>query len=465
MIKWIFDKFVTVTCGVMVLIFALNVATAGSGSTAGSNAASKEMLETEVNDDATTYGTDASCETTEYVTDANGERTSMAQSSDSTKDDNEVCFNSVGQCGDYVVYDFAKDQYIGFTGNNVCTDFEAYAGVHTTVSDSGVLVKAYDNMPDTTQVTIKVIVLDMKDNTKSSEIDLNDSKGVRFGMSAFPNGLYKIRTTYLYTTDTNKQTRKYIGYQYVYVTNKTAYTCRAKSSIDSTDADATKEGMLKCKSDWLKVTEGIDEDEALNLNEITYPTNGADNRVVETSQWAALGKKLAANHPGASDSVKVNAFIAYIDYNVAFDNYKATVLMPKGLIRADAAGDTGHTDPDNYAYKTHVGVCWDYVNILAIMCRANDIPCTSVESDDHTFNAVYLNGHWYPFDITKSNHYQCETKNTDRSNWTDQLAAGTNKHDHRSSSAGFGEYFEAPIIETTGKQIWTYNNATDLTDD
>lgn len=450
--KWLFNKFATLTMIIAVLIFAGEIAS-GSGNT----------------------NNNTSTETTEYVTDANGERISMARSSDSksdsTKDKNGIGFNVMMTCDGYVIYDFAKDQYIGINGSDACTDFEAYEGIHTTVSDKNIIVKAYTH--DLTYIlkSSTAIIMDMKGNTKTSEIELykNGGNNLKVCVGTYPNGLYKINNKMICMRSNDKTEYVFKGTQYIYVYNKTVYTCRAKVCDNSADADAdaTQNGMCECKTAWIAATNKIDKDDALNLNEITYPTNGDCGRVVETSKWAALSKKILSKYPDdISDATKVSMFIEYISYNIAFDQYRANVLMSNGNSnRAEEAGDMDHVDPANYTYENHVGVCWDYVNILAIMCRANGIPCTSVENDEHTFNAVYLNGHWYPFDITKTNMYQCNTKNTDKSKWIDQMSSGTNKHDHGTSSAGFGEYFEAPMIKTNSQQIWTYETGTAVSDD
>ena len=51
-------------------------------------------------------------------------------------------------------------------------------------------------------------------------------------------------------------------------------------------------------------------------------------------------------------------------------------------------------------YQTRIGVCADFTNILATMCRAQGIPCIMLETRTHSWNAVYVNGNWVEIDMT-----------------------------------------------------------------
>lgn len=74
-------------------------------------------------------------------------------------------------------------------------------------------------------------------------------------------------------------------------------------------------------------------------------------------------------------------------------------------------------DDKYYALGNHVGVCWDFTNMMVIMCRHHGIPATSVENSIHTAVAVYLNGEWSIIDVTLLTKYECVTLDTDKSKW------------------------------------------------
>ena len=75
-----------------------------------------------------------------------------------------------------------------------------------------------------------------------------------------------------------------------------------------------------------------------------------------------------------------------------------------------------------YFSKTHVGVCEDFSQALAIMCRAQDIPAIVVSnpnpSVEHAWNAVYIEDYdrWILLDLTEDVNMQAETE--DVTAWT-----------------------------------------------
>ena len=58
------------------------------------------------------------------------------------------------------------------------------------------------------------------------------------------------------------------------------------------------------------------------------------------------------------------------------------------------------TNDNLFSYYNHVGNCYDYANIMTIMCRHLGIPCTTVENSYHTANAVWMDGEWVCIDVS-----------------------------------------------------------------
>ena len=57
--------------------------------------------------------------------------------------------------------------------------------------------------------------------------------------------------------------------------------------------------------------------------------------------------------------------------------------------------------------RTYKGVCYDFSNLFAALCRSQNIPCYVVDGTpydsslvDHTWNRVYYNGSWWDVDVT-----------------------------------------------------------------
>ena len=57
--------------------------------------------------------------------------------------------------------------------------------------------------------------------------------------------------------------------------------------------------------------------------------------------------------------------------------------------------------------STHKGVCYDFANLFAALCRSQNIPCYVVDgtpydrsTEDHSWNRVYYDGCWWDLDVT-----------------------------------------------------------------
>ena len=56
--------------------------------------------------------------------------------------------------------------------------------------------------------------------------------------------------------------------------------------------------------------------------------------------------------------------------------------------------------------RTHKGVCYDFSNLFAALCRSQNIPCYVVDGTSyetaaqHTWNRVYYNSSWWDVDVT-----------------------------------------------------------------
>ena len=56
--------------------------------------------------------------------------------------------------------------------------------------------------------------------------------------------------------------------------------------------------------------------------------------------------------------------------------------------------------------RTHKGVCYDFSNLFAALCRSQSIPCCVVDgisyatAAQHTWNRVYYNNAWWDVDVT-----------------------------------------------------------------
>ena len=92
-----------------------------------------------------------------------------------------------------------------------------------------------------------------------------------------------------------------------------------------------------------------------------------------------------------TDEEKVQAIYQWIIHNFDYDyNYHAFIQyfnVRKTL-------------------RTHKGVCYDFSNLFAALCRSQNIPCYVVDGTSyetaaqHTWNRIYYNNSWWDVDVT-----------------------------------------------------------------
>ena len=240
------------------------------------------------------------------------------------------------------------------------------------------------------------------------------------------------------TFETAKGDKMHI-YGYFGVDDGKAYTCRKLDGINSYSGQKSMECLMR----------GLDPKDYLSTEELCYPTLNSYHCVKEFQE---LADEIAK--PNWTDEAKVFGFVKYITENYAYDKYK----IKMNASRASLSGD--YNDPNNFAYKNHVGVCWDYTNILCIMCRQQGIPCTSLDNRTHvvtslndkahTVNAVYLNGEWVAIDVTALVLYECDSEDTSRENWYSAGKANWNKYGYYENSMPYVNY-----------EIWTWKTNPD----
>ena len=93
-----------------------------------------------------------------------------------------------------------------------------------------------------------------------------------------------------------------------------------------------------------------------------------------------------------TDAEKVQAIYSWIIHNFEYDyNYHA-------IIQYFNVRQTLHT---------RKGVCYDFSNLFAALCRSQNIPCYVVDGTpydrslaNHTWNRVYYNNTWWDVDVT-----------------------------------------------------------------
>ena len=93
-----------------------------------------------------------------------------------------------------------------------------------------------------------------------------------------------------------------------------------------------------------------------------------------------------------SDAEKVQAIYNWMIANFEYDYDYQTLLQYFDVRRT---------------LSTRKGVCYDFANLFAALCRSQNIPCYVVDgtpynraTEDHTWNRVYYDGLWWDLDVT-----------------------------------------------------------------
>lgn len=331
---------------------------------------------------------------------------------------------------DCVIYELSDSRTYGNPGNNNdSVDFEAYFGISLSVENNTVTAATYIHNSSYVPKSISFGRLSAREMVSPKLY--STVKPISIDMSKLSNGVYEFKSEF----DTDNGTRYVSGY--VYKNGSSIQTCR---TVMSQDVESIRYDMNK----WNTVMADADPDDYLSNAMITYPTSGDGKYCNHTSAWEQISDEIIGDNTHWSDELKVFAFVQYLVNNVAYDNYKVNMSNKYGTTsRARLAGD--YTDDSLFTLGNNVGVCWDYVNILAIMCRHHGIPATSADYRTHTVSAVWLNNGWKAIDITVLAKYTCTTEDTSRETWIDRY--------REKYSTRYG-YYDSQI-QVHDDNIWT----------
>ena len=108
------------------------------------------------------------------------------------------------------------------------------------------------------------------------------------------------------------------------------------------------------------------------------------------SQTEELADEICAGSD--TDAEKVQAIYSWIIQNFEYDYDYHAIIQYFNIRRT---------------LHTRKGVCYDFSNLFAALCRSQNIPCYVVDGTpynrstaDHTWNRVYYNNSWWDLDVT-----------------------------------------------------------------
>lgn len=324
---------------------------------------------------------------------------------ESTKLHDGLNVNSALKFEDRLIWNFSDCTAVGQSAtDNVTTATEAdYGFIIRVIDNDTVIVDPYDNS-DTGIVPVTVTAeVASGDYTSTETLDTYEITGY----SDCVNGLGLVKVTFsddiILTAGVFKENDR------LYAVN-----------INKDTTKATR--IINCRLTFENLIDkaGITEADAVYTDPIYYPIVPVNpGEVMDTAYWIKESSNIVESD--WSDAHKVMAFYNYIIDNFAYDDW----VVSKGqhnrwFYYNDFTGKY-------YTSKTHVGVCEDFSQIFAILCRAQGIPAFEVHNVKHAMAAAYVEdyGRWILIDTTADIMYDAYQE--DYTVWT---KSGSKRYKH-----------------------------------
>lgn len=162
-----------------------------------------------------------------------------------------------------------------------------------------------------------------------------------------------------------------------------------------------------------------------------------------------VNKSNEITEPDWTDAHKVLAIYDYVIHNCAYDYWVISKGVNSRTFYYEDFSDK------YYISNTNVGVCHDFANIIAIMCRAQGIPATKLATKTHAWNYIYIADYnrWISVDATGDMIYGCRSE--DYTDW--YVAYDASRYAHVDNISG--DYLSKDIHANVGneKDMETYN--------
>ncbi|MGN0412438.1 MAG: transglutaminase domain-containing protein [Lachnospiraceae bacterium] len=297
-----------------------------------------------------------------------------------TKLHDDLNVNSALKFEDRLIWNFSDCTAVGQSATeDVTTATEAdYGFILRVIDNDTVIVDPYDNS-ETGIVPVRVTAeVASGDYVNTETLDTYEITGY----NDCANGLGLVKVTFsddiILTAGVFKENDR------LYAVNINKDTGKATRIINC---------RLAFESLMNKV--GITEADAVYTDPIYYPIVPVNpGEVTDTAYWVNESSNIVESD--WSDAHKVMAFYNYIIDNFAYDDW----ALSKGqhnrwFYYNDFTGKY-------YTSKTHVGVCEDFSQIFAILCRAQGIPALEIHNGKHAMAAAYVEdyGRWILVDTT-----------------------------------------------------------------
>ena len=341
---------------------------------------------------------------------------------------------------DLEAFDLTDERDFGYFSKGRDIHFEGLFGIHLETEGDTITYSLYTHHRDETAIDGFPTLYGRLGNGKKLEMDLPAiptwNKEATLSTRDLPNGKYLLEQKFLNTESAKYDTT--IRATFV-IQNGIAHCCLYGTILLSDPGCSVEEARLTYQSFF----KNYDPKKQLDTSNLSYPTRSR-NLYHANKELCDLADSLVADHPEWDDDMKVFAVVYTLSTKYAFDNWRCH--QPSS--RANMNGTLG--EPSDFMPTNHVGVCWDFANVMTIMLRHLGVPCVTVCSyeQNHMFNAVYLYDEWVSFDVSRISMYDCDGEDTSREAW----------EKHLPSTDLYGIYqIPGDDFEINNDELFTYN--------
>lgn len=304
----------------------------------------------------------------------------------------DITVNTILKYDDKAICNFNDTIAVGVCAeSDVVSTTETESGfILSVIDDDSVKVSFYNYGTDyikPTKLTAEMSVEDYVDDTGATEYTIA-------GYSACENGFGVIEMTlsngYVIRAGILREDGK------LYAANLVKNQQKVQNIVD-----------FRVTMDTVLAKNNIRPDNSTYTEPIYYPiVPVASNERTDVDFWVQKSNELVEDD--WTDAHKVKAFYDFVIETMAYDYW----VVDQGSTNRSYYYKV--FDGTYFTSKTNVGVCEDFANIIAIMCRAQNIPATKVFTQKHAWDYIYIAdyGRWISVDATRDMFYGCYSEDT-----------------------------------------------------
>lgn len=298
----------------------------------------------------------------------------------STKEHDIGINSSIAFGNNRIIWNFSNCTAVGASlESDVVTETEAdYGFILTVIDEDSVLVEPYSN----TEPYVSAVSLYAEKQIGDGILNKTFPYCKVVGYSGCGDGLGLITVTF---SNGDELTAG------VFKENGRLYAVNVAEENDAKRCIRQRENLESLIGQY-----DLTMEDALFTDPIYYPiVPGNENEHTDTQYWIDFSDQIT--EPEWTDAHKVMSIYNYIIENFAYDEW----VVMEGANNSRTFYHKDYTGT-YFISRTHVGVCEDFSEVFAIMCRAQGIPAFVIGTDTHAMSACYIEdyGRWLVVDTT-----------------------------------------------------------------